>query len=65
MTHTHQSGYHAASKGEGGLLRWEAIMSDMFTVFVNDQLTCSSSAELQKSTKTLYLRAILDEELLL
>ena len=65
MTHTFQSGYHAASKGEGGQLRWEAIMSDMFTAFVNDQLICSAEDELQKSTKTLYWRVILDEELLL
>ena len=37
MAHTRQSGYHAASKGEGGLLCWEAIMSNMFIAFVNDQ----------------------------
>ena len=40
-------------------------MSDMFTAFVNDQLICSAEDELQKSTKTLYWRVILDEELLL
>lgn len=54
MAHTHQSGYHAASKGEGGLLCWEAIMSDMFVAFVNDQIICSAEDEHQKSMKNFY-----------
>ena len=65
MAHTRQSGYHAASKGEGGLLCWEAIMSDMFIAFVNDQQTCSAEDEHQKFLKNFYYRVISDEELLL